>query len=91
MEFQRRNGLNPDGRVNSETREKLSKAQTDAVAPWWSKRAGSTSGGIAGNGSGGGGGGGLPVAPPKTPPRQWWEPSREALPQQTGKKVWWDI
>src|SRR5690606_7691748 len=43
MEFQRKNGLNPDGRVNTATRDKLMAAQTDAIAPWWSKRSGSGS------------------------------------------------
>jgi hypothetical protein len=85
-EFQRKNGIAPDGRIGSETRAKLTTAQTDAIAPWWSKRGGS--GGAA---IGGGGGIQKAAAPPKTAPKQWWEPHAEALPQPTGKKLWWDV
>ena len=60
IEFQRKSGIAPDGRVSAETRAKLTKLQTDAVAPWWSKRSAS----LAGTTS-------HPVQ--KAKPQAWWE------------------
>ena len=78
MEFQRKAGLDPTGRVGAETREKLVKLQTDSVAPWWSKR---TSGAAAS----------LPNQQPQAK-RAWWETEQNAaLPPQQGRRPWWEV
>jgi hypothetical protein len=79
MEFQRRAGLEPTGRVGSETRAKLVKLQLDSVAPWWSSSmAGETAT--------------LPTQRPQ-PKRNWWETGGEqaAVQPQHGRKAWWDV
>ena len=57
LEFQLRSGITPDARVGAQTRAKLVGLQTDAVAPWWSKRSG----------------GGTPLATKQARPKFWWE------------------
>jgi peptidoglycan hydrolase-like protein with peptidoglycan-binding domain len=79
MEFQRKAGLEPTGRVGSETRARLMKLQTDSVAPWWSS---STTSEAAS----------LPTQRPQ-PKRNWWETGGDqaAVQPQHGRKAWWDV
>jgi hypothetical protein len=78
MEFQRKSGLEPTGRVGSETREKLVKLQTDSVAPWWSRRNSAAAASI-------------PTQQPQAK-RNWWEASDQAaLTPQQGRKAWWEV